>query len=70
MARFLHWELCGKYGMQRVEKWYEHQPERVMESDEVKLLWNFMIQCDHIIIEHRKPDIVVLEKGSRKFFYN
>ena len=65
VARFLHWELCGKYGMQRVEKWYEHQPEGVMESDEVKLLWDFMIQCDHMIV-HRKPDIVVLEKGSRK----
>ena len=33
----------------------------------MKLLWDFMIQCDHMIV-HRKPDIVVLEKGSRKCF--
>ena len=29
-----------------------------MESELVKILWDFMIQCSHYI-EHRKPDIVV-----------
>uniref|UniRef100_A0A1X7VKC9 Reverse transcriptase zinc-binding domain-containing protein n=1 Tax=Amphimedon queenslandica TaxID=400682 RepID=A0A1X7VKC9_AMPQE len=67
VARFLHWELCGKYKLQRTEKWWEHQPEGVMEPSDVKILWDVMIQCDHLI-EHRKPDIVVLEKGDKKCF--
>uniref|UniRef100_A0A1X7UR25 Uncharacterized protein n=1 Tax=Amphimedon queenslandica TaxID=400682 RepID=A0A1X7UR25_AMPQE len=36
-----------------------------MENDSVKILWNFMIQCDNYI-EHRKPDIVVIDKIEKK----
>ena len=36
-----------------------------MESDETKVLWDFMIQCDHYI-EYRKADIVVVEKEEKK----
>ena len=44
------------------EKWYEHTPE---QNDEVKLLWDVNIQCDHLI-EARRPVIVVVSKGERK----
>ena len=27
VARIIHWELCGKYKLDRAEKWYEHMPE-------------------------------------------
>ena len=48
VARIVHWELCGKHGLERSEKWYSHEPPQgVSENDEVKLLWDFMIQCDH-----------------------
>ena len=30
VARFLHWELCGHYGLERECKWYEHEPEGVV----------------------------------------
>ena len=59
--------VCGKYKIPRVEKWYDHQPEGFEESNEVKVLWDVMIQCDHMI-EHRKPDIVVVEKVGRRCF--
>ena len=36
VARYIHWELCGKYQVQRAEKWHEHSPEGVVESDYVK----------------------------------
>ena len=36
-----------------------------MESDELKVLWDFKIQCDHNI-ECRKPDIVVAKKEENK----
>lgn len=67
VARFIHWELCGKYKIPRVEKWWEHQPEGVVESSGVKILWDVMIQCDHYI-EYRKPDIVVVENDDRRCF--
>ena len=37
---------------------------KVLENDEVKLLWDFSIQTDRRI-EHNKPDIVVLDKRKK-----
>ena len=37
----------------------------MVESGEIKVLWGFMIQCDHDI-ECRKPGIVVVEKEEKK----
>jgi hypothetical protein len=59
----LHWNLCRKFGIEVTEKWYQHQPEAVVENEQVKILWDFMIQCDRDI-EHRKPDIVVVNKEA------
>ena len=63
----LHWNLCKKYGVEVEEKWYQHKPEAVMQNEAVKILWDFMIQCDRMI-KHRKPDIVVIEKQTNKCF--
>ena len=50
--------------MSRGEKWYEHQPEGVLENEKCKILWDMTIQCDHDI-KARRPDIVV-EKENNK----
>ena len=65
VARIVHWTLCRKYGLERAAHWYDHAPKGVVESGEIKVLWDFMIQCDHHI-ECRKPDIVVVEKEEKK----
>ena len=44
---------------------YEQKPIGVMENDKAKILWDFMIQCDKMI-EHRKPDIVLVDKVQQK----
>ena len=36
-----------------------------METDRVKILWDFNIQTDHVI-QHRRPDIVVVEKEAKR----
>ena len=57
--------LCGLCKLERAEKWYEQQPNGVIESDEVKILWDFNIQCDSLI-EFRRPDIVVVLKKKKE----
>ena len=37
----------------------------MVESHEIKVLWDFMMQCDYHI-ECRKPNIVVGEKEGKK----
>ena len=58
-----HWALCKKYGVKVCERWYEHKVESVIENDIVKILWDACIQVDRQI-EHRRPDIVVIEKST------
>ena len=38
--------MCGKYNLKRNEKLYEHAAESVDEIEEVKILWDVMIQCE------------------------
>lgn len=64
VARMIHYELCKKYDLEHQDKWYKHQPEAITENENTKLLWDFMIQCDNII-QHRKPDIVLVEKQNK-----
>ena len=65
IVRLVHWKLCCKYDMSRGGKWYEHQPEGVVENEKCKILWDMTIQCDHVI-KARRPDIVVVEKENNK----
>ena len=58
-------ELCQKFGLIGEVKWYYHKPAIVVENDRIKILSDFNIQADHVI-QHRKPDIVVLYKNERK----
>ena len=62
MATTIHWALCKKYGLPHMEKWYDHQAEPVMESDHVKLLWDFIyVQTDRTI-EAMRPDLILIDK--------
>ena len=64
VAKGVHWDLCKHYGVERGDKWYEHVPEPVVESSDVKILCDFTIQTDKKLL-HNKPEIVVVEKTSR-----
>ena len=44
LAKVIHWDLCKKCGVQVTSKWYEHVLEKVAETDQVKILWDFNIQ--------------------------
>ena len=57
-------KLYGKNDKE-IERWYEHKVESVIENDIVKILWDVCIQVDRQI-EHRRPDIVVMEKNTSK----
>ena len=49
IARTSQWELCRLYELDTADKWFEHQQSSVVQTDKTKVLWNFNIQCDHII---------------------
>ena len=56
------------HGLPAADKWYEHEPERVVEkSDKAKLLWDFSIQTDYEI-QSRRSDIGFLSKEGNQCF--
>ena len=41
-----------------------HNPAPVLENDSQKLLWDFNIQTDHLILA-RRPDLIIINKKKR-----
>ena len=56
--------MCEKYNLKRSENWYEYAPEGVVENEEVKILWDVVIQC-HRETKARKSDIVLANKNEK-----
>ena len=61
VGKYIHWKLCKKYNIESKAGWYEHSPKRVVESNNLKILWDCVMQCDKEI-EARRPDIVIIDK--------
>ena len=67
MATAVHWSLAKKYAFNYSEKWYQRGAEKFLKNKEAKLMWDQNIFTAHII-EARRPDIVPVEKKSKKCF--
>ena len=65
LARYIHRQLCGKCELERANSWYEQKPEGVVKSENFKILWDFIVQCDRKI-EARGLDIVFIDKKERE----
>ena len=60
LGKIVHWKLARKCNFEARDKWYEHEPESVLENEDYKSLWDFRIQTDHFI-EARRPDLAVVD---------
>ena len=52
--------ICTHYGLQTCKKPWLYVPQPVVESRDVKILWDFEVRTDHVISAQR-PDIIVLD---------
>ena len=64
LGKIVHWKLSRKSNFQAGNKWYELEPESVLENEDYKILWDFSIQTDHVI-EAWRPDLVLVDKKDR-----
>ena len=65
VAKALHWQICKEYNMPHSERWYEHTPEKIIENDKAKVLWDYDVRTDHGI-QARKPDLIVVNKEHQR----
>ena len=49
LGKIVHWKLARKCNFEAGDKWYELEPESVLENKDCKILWDFSIQTDHVI---------------------
>ena len=64
LGKIVHWKLARKCNFEAGDKWYEQEPESVLENEDYTILWDFSIQTDHVI-KDRRPDLVVVDKKER-----
>ena len=61
LGKIVHWKLARKCNFEAGDKWYESEPESVLENEDYKILWDFSIQMDHVT-QARRPDLVLVNK--------
>ena len=54
--------MCKEFKIDHTNKWYMHNPASVLENDTHKLLWDFDIQTDHLILAGRSGLIMINKK--------
>ena len=62
IGKVIHREMCKKFKFDYTNNWYMHNPERVLENDTNKHLWDFNIQTDNLIPASRLELIIIHEK--------
>ena len=66
VAPWIHWEMYRKYGIERTDKWYDHQPLPIAENGEVRITWDMTIYTDKVL-KHNRPDITLVHKDTKKW---
>ena len=64
VGKGIHWEMCKKFKSDHTNKRYRHNPASVLENDTHKILWDFDIQTDYLILA-RRPDLIIINKKKR-----
>ena len=58
-ASYLHWNICKELNINVEEKWYEHEPQTVIERDNITILWDMPIQTDREIKLSKCKDLEI-----------
>lgn len=65
VAKYIHWRLIQNHGIgNEPENWRLHEPDKIVESDNIKILWDFNIYTDKKV-KARRPDIIIINKISK-----
>ena len=63
VLKYLHLLLYQKHSFTCCIQWWNHEPAPIIENDQVKILCNFNIYCDHVIGAHR-PKLTIVDKAK------
>ena len=58
-------ELCKRLKFDHTIEWYLHEQESIQENETHKIIWDFAIQTDHLILD-RRPDPAFSNKKRKE----
>ena len=64
VALIVYRNICKTYNIETPKNWWEY-PEKVVENDQAKILWDFHIQTDKQV-RANQPDIVIVDKDKKE----
>ena len=64
VGKVIHREMCKKFKFDHTNKWYMQNLAHVLQNDTHKLLWDFNIQTDHLILA-RRSDLIIINRRKR-----
>ena len=53
--------MCKRYRFSNAAKCYDHTQEKIIENENLKILWDFSAQTSHSL-EYNKPDILNVDR--------
>ena len=69
LCKMVQLKLASKCNFEARDKWYEHEPESILENEDYKILWDFSFQIDYVI-EPWRPDLAVVTSITLVLYLN
>ena len=70
MGLRVYWELCGKFGIARADKWYEERPVRgeVRRSSDknYEIWWDRPVETANKL-DHNRPDVILINRVLKEW---
>ena len=63
VASIIHWNICRHFQVPVERRWYRHQPDRLVETDDIVVMWDTTIPTAGKIKANR-PDICLRDKKA------
>ena len=63
VASISHWNICRHFGVPVESRWYRHHPDRLVETDDITMMWDTTIPTATKIKANR-PDICFRNKKT------
>ena len=64
VGQYIYWKIYQHYNAPYAKNWYEHTPQKVVETESATILRDFPIHTDRTIQEN-KPDITIKERKEK-----
>ena len=63
VASIIHWDVCRHFGVPVESRWYRHHPDRLVETNDITMMWDTTIPTARKIKANR-PDICLRNRKT------